>query len=218
MNSSRTRVRRHPSRGRYSQAAIFSILDEAFLCHVCYAEDGQPSSVPMLYGRREDRLLVHGSTASRTTRALAAGANVCVVVTLIDGVVFARSAFSHSANYRSVVIYGKGTLIVGREAKLAALKAISDHMTPGRWEEAREPDDRELQATSVIEIPLSEASAKIRMGGPEDDDSDLGFQTWAGHVPLNLRAEEPIPHDQNSAPLSAAVSHFTARFNPPRSP
>src|ERR1043166_46981 len=188
----RTTLKRLPKRGSHERETINQILDEGFICHVGFAVDGQPFVIPTGYARADDVLIIHGSQASRMLRTLKTGVDVCVTVTLIDGLVLARSAFHHSMNYRSVVIFGRASLIEEREAKLAALFALSEHMIPGRWAEVRDPNESELQQTTVLSLPIDEASAKIRTGPPLDDDEDYAMKVWAGVLPLRLAIAEPI--------------------------
>jgi nitroimidazol reductase NimA-like FMN-containing flavoprotein (pyridoxamine 5'-phosphate oxidase superfamily) len=191
--SDRTRLRRHPERGVYDAAALHAILDEAFICHVGVAVEGQPYVIPTGYGRKDRTLFVHGSPANRLLGALAGGANVCVTVTLVDGFVLARSAFHHSVNYRSVVILGTARLVTDRDEKLDALRCVTNHIMPGRWDETRPPTERELDRTLVIAIPLDEASAKVRTGPPIDDEPDYLLPIWAGVVPIVSGVGEPLP-------------------------
>jgi len=188
----RTILKRLPKRGSHERETINQILDEGFICHVGFAIEGQPFVIPTGYARTGDQLLLHGSQASRMLRALKTGIDVCVTVTLIDGLVLARSAFHHSMNYRSVVIFGRATLIEERAAKLAALFALSEHMIPGRWKEVREPTESELQQTTVLSLPIDEASAKIRTGPPLDDEEDYPMNVWAGVLPTQLTTSDPI--------------------------
>ena len=190
--SPRTRVRRLPDRGAYDRETIHAILDEGLVCHVAVAVDGQPFVLPMNFGRDGDRLLLHGSAASRLMRALEAGAPACFTVTLLDGLVLARSAFHHSMNFRSVVLLGRARPVEGDVAKLAALRAIAEHLVPGRWEAVRAPDARELAATWVVEVAIEEASAKVRTGPPKDDAEDMGWPVWAGVLPLAVGVGEPV--------------------------
>src|SRR5271157_6031498 len=168
----RTRVVRLPQRGVYERDAVNQILDEGLLCHVGFVADGQPFVIPMSYGRDGDMLYIHGSTASRMLRNLEQGVPVCVTVTLVDGLVLARSVFNHSMNYRSVVILGTATLVDDPAEKLAALRALSEHILPQRWDDSRQPDEKELKATSVLRLPINEFSAKVRVGPAVDDDED----------------------------------------------
>ncbi|MFZ0955178.1 MAG: pyridoxamine 5'-phosphate oxidase family protein [Candidatus Sulfotelmatobacter sp.] len=188
----RTRVVREPERAAYDRETAYRILDEGFLCHVGFAVEGQPFVIPTSYGRVESNLYIHGSAASRMLRQMKDGVAVCVTVTLLDGLVLARSIFNHSMNYRSVVILGKATLVDDPKEKIEALYALSQHILPGRWDEARQPNERELKATSVLRVPIEEFSAKVRVGPPVDDAEDYAFPTWAGVVPLEMIAGEPI--------------------------
>lgn len=188
----RTTLKRLPKRGSHERETINQILDEGFICHVGFAIEGQPFVIPTGYARTEDKLIIHGSQASRMLRALKTGIDVCVTVTLIDGLVLARSAFHHSMNYRSVVVFGRATLIEEREAKLAALFALSEHMIPGRWDDVRQPTEAELQQTTVLSLPIDEASAKIRTGPPLDDEEDYAMIVWAGVLPAQLTTSDPI--------------------------
>jgi uncharacterized protein len=188
----RTTLKRLPKRGSYDREVVYAILDEGFICHVGFVADGKPVVIPTGYARVDDRLLVHGSQASRMLRSLKTGIDVCVSVTLIDGLVLARSAFHHSMNYRSVVVFGKAMAIEEAEAKLAALFALSEHMIPGRWNEVRRPNEQELKATTVLSLPLEEVSAKVRTGPPLDDEEDYSLDVWAGVLPLKLVADAPI--------------------------
>jgi len=194
--SERTQVRRLPDRGVYDRAAIRAILDEGLVCHVGVVTDGQPFVIPCAYGRIDDRLYLHGSSASRLLRALAAGAPACATVTLLDGLVLARSAFHHSMNYRSVVVLARATRIDDAEERLAALRSVVEHVLPGRWRAARRPSAAELAQTLVVALPLDEASAKVRTGDPKDDPEDLALDVWAGTVPLSLVAGAPIADAQ----------------------
>jgi nitroimidazol reductase NimA-like FMN-containing flavoprotein (pyridoxamine 5'-phosphate oxidase superfamily) len=188
----RTTLKRLPKRGAYDRETIYRILDEGFVCHVGFAVEGQPFVIPTGYARIDDRLYIHGSQLSRMLRTLSGGIDVCVTVTLLDGLVLARSAFHHSMNYRSVVIFGKATLVDDRAAKLAALFAFSEHVIRGRWDDVREPSEQELKATAVLSLSLAEASAKVRTGPPADDEEDYALDVWAGVIPLKLTAEAPI--------------------------
>ncbi len=191
--TARTTLKRLPQRGAFDRASINQILDEGFICHVGFAVDGQPFVLPTGYARAGDRLLIHGSQASRMLRTAGQGIDVCLTVTLIDGLVLARSAFHHSMNYRSVVVFGRAVLVDEREEKLTALRALSDHMIPGRWDDVRKPSERELQLTTVLSLPLDEASAKVRTGPPLDDEEDYELPVWAGVIPLRMVANAPHP-------------------------
>lgn len=188
----RTKVRRLPKRGSYDKLAVHAILDEGFVCHVGFAVDGQPYVIPTVYARAEAMLYIHGSAVSRTLRTLTQGVPVCITVTLLDGLVLARSAFHHSLNYRSVVMIGNAHLVDGADEKMKALALITNHVVPGRWEEARMPSDLELRQSSVLALPLKEVSAKIRRGPPVDDEEDYALPIWAGVVPVQTRLGAPI--------------------------
>jgi nitroimidazol reductase NimA-like FMN-containing flavoprotein (pyridoxamine 5'-phosphate oxidase superfamily) len=190
--TSRTRLVREADRAVYDRQTVYRILDEGFLCHVGFVADGQPFVIPTSYGRKDDSLFVHGSAASRMLRQVKDGVPVCVTVTLLEGLVLARSIFNHSMNYRSVVVLGKATLVDDPEEKLEALRLLSEHIIPGRWADSRQPNERELKATSVLRLPIEEFSAKVRIGPPVDDEEDYSFPTWAGVVPLEMVAGAPI--------------------------
>lgn len=190
--SERARVRRASSRGFYDKETIYSILDEGLVCHVGFILDGQPFVIPKSYARAGDHLIIHGSMASQLTRAVNENADICVAVSLLDGLVLARSAFFHTVNYRSVVVFGKATLIEDEAAKLEAFRAFFEHTIPGRWDEVRKPTRNELAGTAVIEVPLDEASAKIRTGPPADNADDRELSSWAGVIPLELAPQRPL--------------------------
>ena len=195
-STARTRVVREPHRAAYDRETANQILDEGFLCHVGFSVDGQPFVIPTSYGRKDASLYIHGSAASRMLRQMKDGIPVCVTVTLLDGLVLARSIFNHSMNYRSVVILGKATLVDDPEEKLEALRILSDHILPGRWNESRQPNEKELKATSVLCVPIEEFSSKLRQGPAIDDEEDYTFPTWAGVIPLEMKAAEPINDDR----------------------
>jgi uncharacterized protein len=199
MPTPRTRVVREPHRGVYDRETVYRILDEGFLCHIGFAVDGQPFVIPTSYGRKDANLYIHGSAASRMLRHMKNGLPVCVTVTLLDGLVLARSVFNHSMNYRSVVILGSATLVGDPVEKLAALNVLSEHILPGRWADARQPNESELKQTSVLRLPIEEFSAKVRTGPPIDNEEDYSFPTWAGVVPLEMKAGTPIPDEQLDA-------------------
>ena len=188
----RTKLKRLPKRGHFDRETVYGILDEGFICHVGFAPEGQPFVIPTGYARDGDKLYIHGSQASRMLRTLSGGVDACVTVTIIDGLVLARSAFHHSMNYRSVVIFGRATLVEEREEKMAALLALSEHFVRGRWADVREPTEQEMKQTTVLSLPLAEASAKVRTGPPLDDEEDYAMNVWAGVIPLRLVADEPI--------------------------
>ncbi|MBW4630571.1 MAG: pyridoxamine 5'-phosphate oxidase family protein [Iphinoe sp. HA4291-MV1] len=189
----RSQIRRIPQRSHYERQVIYQILDEGLICHVGFVVDNQPFVIPTAYGRVEDKLYIHGSPASRMLRSLLSGIEVCVTVTLLDGLVLARSAFHHSMNYRSVVIFGTATLVQDTDQKLEALRAFTEHIVPERWAEVRSPNRQELQGTLVLSLPITEASAKVRTGPPLDDEEDYSLPIWAGVLPLQLVASEAIP-------------------------
>jgi nitroimidazol reductase NimA-like FMN-containing flavoprotein (pyridoxamine 5'-phosphate oxidase superfamily) len=190
--SERTRLVREPDRAVYDRAAAYKILDEGFICHVGFVVDGQPFVIPTGYGRNGDNLYIHGSAASRMLRRLDEGVAVCMTVTLVDGLVLARSIFNHSMNYRSVVILGTAVAVNEPKEKLEALRRLSEHIVPGRWVESRQPNEKELKATLVMRLPIEEFSAKIRQGPPVDDEADYRFPTWAGVIPLEIVAGKPV--------------------------
>lgn len=210
--TSRSRIRRVPKRGVYDRATIDAILDESLVGHVGFAVDGQPYVIPMLVARLGDRVYLHGSTASRMVRKLAAGVPACLTTTLLDGIVLARSAYHHSMNYRSVVVLGTATLVEGADQRAAALEAFTEKLLPGRWDEVRQPTGPELKGTQVIALDLAEASAKVRDGGPLDDEEDYALDVWAGVIPLEQRAGAPVPDDRLRPGIepSAAVTGWAA--------
>jgi len=190
--TARTTLKRLPYRGSYDRELIDQILDEGFVCHVGFVVDGQPFVIPTGYARVGGKLFIHGSQASRMLRTLGKGIDVCLTVTLIDGLVLARSAFHHSMNYRSVVVFGRAMTVADPEEKIVALRALSEHMIPGRWDDVREPNEREVQLTTVLSLSLNEASAKVRTGPPLDDEEDYELPIWAGVIPLQMVADGPI--------------------------
>ena len=206
----RTTLKRLPKRGSFDREVVNAILDEGFICHVGFVADDKPVVIPTGYARVDENLIIHGSRASRMLCALGKEIDLCVTVTLIDGLVLARSAFHHSMNYRSVVIFGRANAIETRTEKLAALRALSEHMIPGRWDCVREPNERELQQTTVLSVPLKEASAKIRTGQPIDDDEDYELPIWAGVLPLRICPETPIvdPLVQKNVPIPPHVLSY----------
>jgi len=205
----RTTVRRIPARGVYDRETIYAILDEALICHVGFVDDGQPFVIPTIHARRGDHLILHGSHGSRMLNVLAAGAPACITVTLLDGLVLARSVFHHSMNYRSVVLLGQATEITDREAKLDALHVLVERIVRGRWAEARPPSDGELDGTMVVSFPLNEMSAKIRTGPPKDEEEDYGLPAWAGVIPMTLQPGPPIP-DPKLSPRIPIPGYATA--------
>jgi nitroimidazol reductase NimA-like FMN-containing flavoprotein (pyridoxamine 5'-phosphate oxidase superfamily) len=192
----RTQLRRLPKRGTYERDAVYRILDEGLVCDVGFVADGRPVVIPTGYGRKDDTLYVHGSPASRMFRALGKGADLCITVTLVDGLVLARSAFHHSINYRSVVIFGEATMLEDSASKRDALRVFTEHVVPGRWQDIRQPTEKELQATIVLAIPLEEVSAKVRTGPPIDDEEDYALPVWAGVLPLELTPVLALPDER----------------------
>lgn len=207
----RTQVKRLPKRGRYDAETVYQILDKAFVCHVGFSADGQPYVIPTNYGRRGDTLYLHGSAASRMLKTLGTGVPVCVTVTLVDGLVLARSAFHHSVNYRSVVILGAARLVDDPAEKMEALRLFTEHVMKGRWDDVRQPTEQELKATTVLALPLEEVSAKVRTGGPLDDEPDYQLPVWAGVLPLEIvaRSPEPDPLRKNDPPLPGYLQNYS---------
>jgi len=206
----RTRVKRVPSRGKYDKESIHSILDAHFLCHIGFVHEGYPVVIPTLYGRDNDNLYIHGASTSRMLKSLQKGIEISLAVTLVDGIVLARSAFHHSMNYRSVVLFGTAKLVTDPEEKLCALKVVSDQVLKDRWEEVRIPNEKELKVTAVLSIPIDEASAKVRTGPPIDDTEDYGLDVWAGVIPLQFTMQEPEPDPllREGIELSLSVQNF----------
>src|SRR5499425_1137564 len=206
----RTRVVREPQRGVYDRESIYKILDEAFVCHVGFSLDGQPYVIPTMFARVVDSIYFHGSAASRMLRGAAGGVPVCITVTLLDGLILTRSVFNHSMNYRSVVALGTATLIGDPPEKLAALHAFTEKLIPGRWQDARQPNEQELKATSILKLPLTEVSAKVRTGGVEDDAADYALSVWAGVIPLRLAADPAIRDERCEAaiPMPAYATNY----------
>src|SRR5271154_971709 len=213
--TARTRLKRLPKRASYDLDAIYSILDTALVCHVGFAIEGQPYVIPTLHVRIGDRLYIHGSAASRMLGAAADGTPIAVTVTHIDGLVLARSAFHHSVNYRSVVILGAATLVADPAEKLAVMKGLIDHIAPGRWDHIRQPNEKELAATSVLSIPIVEASAKLRSGDPLDDDADYAMPIWAGQIPFAANTLPPVADARldKSTPIPSHVTEYRLPVN-----
>jgi nitroimidazol reductase NimA-like FMN-containing flavoprotein (pyridoxamine 5'-phosphate oxidase superfamily) len=197
----------------YERAPAYEILDEGFICHIGFVLDGQPFVIPTGYGRSGDNLYIHGSAASRMLRNLNKGISVCVTVTLLDGLVLARSIFNHSMNYRSVVVLGTAVAVLDANEKLEALKLLSEHILPGRWMESRQPNERELKQTSVLRLPIEEFSAKVRQGPPIDDEEDYAFPAWAGLIPLKMMAEPPIndPRLEPNTPVPLYAREYSRK-------
>ena len=209
-STERTRVIREPQRAIYDRATINAILDEAFFCHVGFTAEGQTYVIPTMFARVNDSIYFHGSAASRMLRNLSNGLAVCITVTLADGLVLARSVFNHSMNYRSVVALGTAQVIEDSTEKLTGLHAFTEKILPGRWNDARQPNEKELKATSILKLPLTEVSAKIRTGDVEDDADDYALKVWAGIVPLRLVADAPIRDERcaPSLPIPAYATNF----------
>jgi len=207
----RTQVKRLPKRGQYDREVVYKILDTAFVCHVGFSVEGQPYVIPTNYGRAGDTLYLHGSAASRMLRTLSEGVPVCVTVTHVDGLVLARSAFHHSVNYRSVVILGTAKLVEDRAGKNEALRIFTEHVMKGRWDDVRQPTDQELKATTVLSLQLEEVSAKVRTGGPVDDEGDYTLPVWAGVLPLETVVKLPIPDAQrkNDPPIPDYLKNYS---------
>ena len=209
----RNRIKRLPTRGHYDRETIHRILDEALICHVGFVERKQPYVIPINFARVDDRIVLHGAKASRLLKHVEAGHPICVEVTIVDGLVLARSVFHHSLNYRSVVVFGEGHLIEDEQEKLAALQAVTEHLIPGRWQEARLPNRKELNATSVVSINIDEASAKVRVGPPVDEDEDYALPVWAGILPLQEMSLTPIRDELQSEniPLPKYVAQYSRK-------
>jgi uncharacterized protein len=206
----RTQVKRLPKRGKYDAETVYKILDEAFVCHVGFVAEGQPYVIPTNFGRVGDTLYLHGSAASRMLRTLSQGIPVCVTVTLVDGLVLARSAFHHSVNYRSVVILGTAKLVEDPTEKMEALRLFTEHIMKGRWDEIRWPTEQEMKGTTVLSLALEEVSAKVRIGGPVDDEEDYAMSVWAGVLPLHTATAAPIPDTRlkEGTPVPSYISNY----------
>jgi len=211
MPTPRTRVVREPDRAVYDREAVNHLLDEGFLCHVGFVVDGQPFVIPTSYGREGDVLYIHGSAASRMLRNLSQGIRVCITVTLLDGLVLARSIFNHSMNYRSVVILGTASLVDDPEEKLKALRVLSEHIIPHRWDDSRQPNEKELKATSALRVPIEEFSAKVRQGPAVDDEPDYSFPTWAGVIPLDATVGTPIRDERCQLELPEYLRKYSRK-------
>lgn len=207
----RTQVKRLPKRGKYDSETVYKILDEAFVCHVGFVADGQPFVIPTNFGRVGGTLYLHGSAASRMLRTLSEGIPVCVTVTLVDGLVLARSAFHHSVNYRSVVILGTAKLVEDATEKMQALRLFTEHIMKGRWDEIRWPNEQEMKGTTVLALPLEEVSAKVRVGGPVDDEEDYSLPVWAGVLPLATTTSTPIADTRlkEGTPVPKYISSYS---------
>jgi len=211
--TTRTKLKRIPKRGNFERETIYRILDEAFICHVGFTVDNQPFVIPTSFARIDNCLMIHGSAASRMMRNLSEEIDVCVTVTLIDGLVLARSAFHHSMNYRSVVVFGKAKIISDEQEKYAALKAFTEHIIPNRWSEIRPPTKNELKGTTVLSLALTEASAKIRTGNPVDDEDDYELDVWAGVLPIRLTTDVPINDERlkDGIPVPPNVLNYSRK-------
>jgi uncharacterized protein len=208
----RTKVRRLSKRAVYDKERVHQILDEAYICHVGFVVDGQPFVIPTLYARSGETLFVHGSGASRMLKTLAEGVDVCLTVTLVDGFVLARSAFHHSMNYRSVTVFGRAHLVADTTEKLAALRVITDHIVPDRWDEVRGPNELEMKQTVVLALPLEDVAAKVRVGPPVDDEEDYALPIWAGVVPVQTQLGAPLPDGRVLPEVKTVdVSRFALR-------
>src|SRR5437764_15139058 len=203
----RTKIHRLPDRGRYDRDTIHAILDEALSCHVGFIVEGRPVVIPTIHARIENYIYVHGSPAAGMLRTLRGGVDACVTVTLLDGLVLARSAFHHSMNYRSVVVFGRAEDVVDRDEKLRVLTALVEHVCRGRSADARRPNEKELTQTLVLRVPIAEASAKIRTGPPKDDEEDYTLPIWAGVLPLALTPSAPVP--DNEVPMPQYVTKYS---------
>ena len=204
------RVRRMSERGHYDASTIYPIIDEALICHVGFIEDGRPFVIPTIHARIGDAIVIHGAKASRLLKHAGAGNELCVTVTILDGLVMARSVFHHSMNYRSVVLFGKGELIDDPDARLQAMTAVTEHIMPGRWADARGPNELELSATTIVRMPIEMASAKVRTGPPGDDDEDYGLDVWAGVIPIHQHIGQPL--DDPKRTHDVAVPDYIRRY------
>jgi nitroimidazol reductase NimA-like FMN-containing flavoprotein (pyridoxamine 5'-phosphate oxidase superfamily) len=209
----RTQVKRLPKRGRYDRETVHKILDSGIVCHVGFNVEGQPYVIPTNYGRKDETLYIHGSAASRMLRTLSGGIPVCVTMTRLDGLVLARSAFHHSVNYRSVVILGTAKLVEEPAEKMEALRIFTEQVMTGRWDDVRQPTEQELKATTVLSIALEEVSAKVRTGGPVDDEADYTLPVWAGVLPFETIAQAPIPDANRKAdpPIPDYLKNYSAK-------
>jgi uncharacterized protein len=208
MPTTRTTVKRHPERGDYDRDVIDAILDEALMCHLGFVVDGQPFVIPTIHARDGDVLYIHGSPGSRMLRTAKTGVDICVTATLLDGLVLARSVYNHSMNYRSVVVLGRAHEVTDPDEKLRAMQCVVEHVVKGRWNDARQPNEGELKGTTILSLPLDEASAKIRSGPPVDDEDDLALPVWAGIVPLRLEPSEPTAADGVDGPPPPYASAY----------
>ena len=211
IKTDKNRIKRFPQRGHYDRETIYRILDEALICHVGIAEKGQPYVIPTNFARVHDHVVLHGAIASRLLKHVEGGHPICVEVTIVDGLVLARSVFHHSVNYRSVVLFGKGHIVEEEQKKLTALKAITEHLIPGRWQDARRPNQKELSATRVVSIKIDEASAKVRMGPPIDEEEDYTLPVWAGVLPLQELPLSPLRDELQ--PKDVPLPEYIAQYS-----
>lgn len=211
--TAKNRIKRLPKRGQYDRETIYRILDEALICHVGFVQNDQPFVIPINFARVDDTIVLHGAKASRLLKHIAAGQPVCVEATVVDGLVLARSVFHHSVNYRSVILFGTGRAVDEEHEKLAALKAITDHLIPGRWQETRLPNRKEMNGTRVVSIKIEEASAKVRVGPPVDDQEDYALPVWAGILPLHESALTPMPDERlpENIPLPGYIAGYSRK-------
>ena len=213
LHTEKTKVKRVPKRGIYDRKTIYQILDKEFICHVGFVHEGYPVVIPTLYGRNHDHIYLHGSMASRMMKNLAEGLDICLTVTRVNGLVLARSAFHHSANYESVVLFGKAILVDKEDEKKEGLRKVSERIIPGRWEECRQPNAKELKGTMLLKIAIDEASAKVRTGGPVDEKEDYALDIWAGVVPIEkiYHYAEVDPLLEKKMALPDSVKQLTGR-------
>jgi hypothetical protein len=209
LQSARTTVKRHPERGIYDRATIDAILDEALICHLGFVHDGQPYVIPTIHARDGDTLYLHGSPGSRMLRNVKEGIDICVTATLIDGLVLARSVYHHSMNYRSAIVLGRANEVTDRSQKLHAMRSVVEHVVAGRWDDARQPSQGELDGTIILAVALDEASAKVRSGGPSDDKRDLDLDVWAGVIPLTLEPRAPVA--DNDLPVPGYAERYVRK-------
>lgn len=209
----RNRLRRLPERGHYDRETVYQIIDEALLCHVGFVQEGQPFVIPTIHAREGDRIYLHGARASRLLKVAQAKEQLCITITLLDGLVLARSVFHHSMNYRSAVLFGRGLLVEDEEEKLYGLRVISEHIMPGRWDDARQPTAKELNATSLVAVSIDSASAKVRTGPPGDDEEDYQLPIWAGVLPIRQKMMDPAadPHMEMAVPLPGYLKSYWRR-------
>ena len=205
-----SRVRRVPERGQYDKETIYGIVDDALICHVGFVQEGRPFVIPTLHARQGDEILLHGATTSRLIRHVQAGHEVCLTMTHVDGIVLARSVFHHSLNYRSAVLFGRGYLLEGDEATMAALEYFTERLMPGRWVDARSPNRKELKATAVVAVPIEMASAKVRSGPPGDDEEDYTLPVWAGVLPIVQKVG--LPEADGRLAEEIAVPDYVVKY------